>query len=112
MNYERFTNVKEQKQLHCKPIGQKDTKKGSEEIQGVLIAGDPIQLSVSLFMLTKADRFLSSGLSWDRAQLGPWGGRNGHFRMGSQPASYHLCLTKADRSLNSFAMLKENVCFS
>ena len=48
MNYMRgFMNLKEQKQLlHFEPTSQKDTKKGDKEIQGVEIAGDPIQLSL------------------------------------------------------------------
>jgi hypothetical protein len=36
----------------------------------MMIAGDPTQLRF-LFMLTRAGRFLSSGLAWDRAKLGP-----------------------------------------
>jgi hypothetical protein len=72
----------------------------------VLIAGDPIQLSVSLFMLTKADRFLSSGLSWDRAQLGPWGGRNGHFRAGFHLASLLPVLTRGRQISEFFCNVK------
>ena len=64
-----------------------------------------------LFMLTKADRFLSSGSAMDRVNLGP-----GVVEMvisGWAPTqlAYYLCLclTEAGRSLNSFILLKENV---
>ena len=61
MNYMRgFMNLKEQKQLCCEPTCQKITKEGDKEIQGVVIERDPTQPSF-LFMLTKADGFLSSG---------------------------------------------------
>jgi hypothetical protein len=64
-----------------------------------------------VFMLTKADRFLSSELAWERAgKVRPGWGRDGNFRTRSHPASYCLCFTEAGRSLNAFAMLKENLC--
>jgi hypothetical protein len=47
-------NLKEQKQLHCEPTCQKDTREGEKDLG----SGDPTQLSfVCLFTLTKADRF-------------------------------------------------------
>jgi hypothetical protein len=53
-------------------------------------------------MLIKTDRFLSSWSAWDTASLG----------LGAVEMiiSYNLCLTEAGRPLNSFAILKENVC--
>jgi hypothetical protein len=59
-----------------------------------------------IFRFAKGDEFLSSNLSWDRAELGP-----GMVEMAISGQSftqlvYHLCLTEAGRSLNSFEMLK------
>jgi hypothetical protein len=60
-------------------------------------------------MLIKADRFLSSGSSGDRARISP--GMVEMVILGQGPTQlvYHLCLTEAGRFLNSFAMLKEEV---
>jgi hypothetical protein len=57
---------------------------------------DPIQLSF-LFILTKADRFLSSRLAWDRENLGPGPGVVGMVisGQGSTQLVYPVCLTKA-----------------
>jgi hypothetical protein len=61
-------------------------------------------------MLTNADKFLSSGLAWDKANSAP--GVVEMIISGWDPAhlAHCLCLTEANRSLNSCAMLKENVC--
>jgi hypothetical protein len=40
----------------------------------------------------------------------PRRGRNSNFKPGSHPASLASLCNKAGRSLNSFAMLKENLC--
>ena len=81
-----------------------------------MIIGDSTQLNfffcclyVCCFRLTKADRFLSSELAWDRGRLG-----SGMVEMiisgwGLTQLDYHLCLIEASRSLNSYAMLKEKV---
>jgi hypothetical protein len=63
-------------------------------------------------MLTKSDKFLSSGSPWNRARLGPGTAEmeisGGGWSVGRDPTQQvdHLCLTKAGRSLNSFAMIK------
>jgi hypothetical protein len=55
-----FMDLKEQRQLHYKPVCQEDIKKGGRETLGVVMAGqDPTQLSL-LFVLTKAGRSLNS----------------------------------------------------
>jgi hypothetical protein len=62
-----------------------------------------------LLMFTKADRLPSSRSARDGGS-----GRNGNLGVGSHPASLSSVLNRkeagAGRSLNSFAMLKENVC--
>ena len=88
MNYIRsFTDLKEQRELHYEPGCQKDKRQES----------------------TKAGRFLKiqgqPGQSRFRSRQ-HW---NGHFRA-CPPLNYLLCLTKASRPLNPFAMLKKNVC--
>ena len=78
MNYKRsFMNLKEQKKLHDEPGCQIDPKAG---------------------------RFLSLRSAWDRASLGPC--LVGMIISGQSPnqLTYCLCLAKAVRSLNSFAM--------
>jgi hypothetical protein len=45
--------------------------KKDKKIWEIMIAGqDPTQLNL-LFVLTKTDRFFSSGSAWGRASLGP-----------------------------------------
>ena len=59
-NYLRCSrNLNHQKYLGYELTCQKDTKEEDKDFYGVVIAGDIIQISF-LFMLTKADRFLSS----------------------------------------------------
>jgi hypothetical protein len=53
-------SLKKRKHLFCEPTHQKDAKEGD--------TGDPAQRF--LFILAKADRFLSSGSVWDNARLG------------------------------------------
>jgi len=57
-------------------------------------------------MLTKADRFLSLGPAWDGARLGPGVVEMVISGRGPTQLAYHLCLTEAGRSLNSFTVLK------
>ena len=72
-----------------------------------------MRLLLLLFMLTNADKFLSSGSPWNRARLGPGTAEmeisGGGWSVGRDPTQQvdHLCLTKADRSLNPFAMLRK-----
>ena len=80
-NIRGFMNLKEQRQLHCKPACQADTNAG---------------------------RFLSSRSAWDTAKLGPGVLEMVISGQGPIQLTYCLCLTKADRSLNSFAMLRKN----
>jgi hypothetical protein len=80
MNYMRgFTDRKEQTPWHRETACQKDTKAG---------------------------RFPSSRLAWDRMNLGP--GVVGMVISGWDPTQLNLLFvpTKAGRSLNSLAMLK------
>ena len=81
-----FTDLKEQRQLHYEPACQKDKKKA-----------------------TNAVRFLSSRSALDRANLGPGVVEMVISGQGPTQQPYCLCLRKAGRSLNSFAMLKEYV---
>lgn len=61
MNYMRGArNLKEHQQLHCESTCQKIAKEGDDEIQGVVITGDPTQLSFQ-FQLAKADGFFTPG---------------------------------------------------
>jgi hypothetical protein len=66
-----------------------------------MIEGYPTQLRF-LFMLTRARRFLSSGLAWDRARLGP--GIVEILEQGPTQLAYCLWLVEVGRSLNSFAI--------
>jgi hypothetical protein len=72
----------------------------------VLITEEPIQLRF-LIMLTKADRFLSSGSTWDRARLGP--GRNRNFRTGSHTASLSSVLNRG-RKISEFICNVKRKC--
>jgi hypothetical protein len=60
-----------------------------------------------VFLLAKADRFLSSKSAWDRESSGPGPDKIEMVISGWCPTQlvYCLYLTEADRSLNSFAML-------
>lgn len=98
-NFSTIENIRLQYEL-------KDTKEGDKEIKGVVILDrDPTWLSL-LFVLTEAGRFLSSRSPWARVRLGPPVSGNGNFRTVSHPAILLSVLTKAGKSLNSFAMLK------
>ena len=80
MNYMRgFMDLKEQRQLHYEPACQKDTKAG---------------------------RFLSSRLAWNRVNLGPGPDMVRMAIVGQDPTQLNLLfvLTKAGRSLNSVAI--------
>jgi hypothetical protein len=67
MNYMRsFTNLKEQKQLLS--VSQFVRKIQRKKIN--LGSGDPNPL-IFLFMVKKANKFLSLGSAWDRARVGP-----------------------------------------
>ena len=61
---------------------------------------------------TKAGRFLSSRSAWDtgRSGLGVVKMEISVSGWGPTQLAYCLCLTEAGRYLNSFAVLKENVC--
>jgi hypothetical protein len=61
-------------------------------------------------MLSKADRFLSSQSAWERLWLGPSVIEMAISELGPTEVAYPLSLTDTGRLLNSFAMLKENVC--
>ena len=50
-----FKDLKEQKQLCCEPPCQKDTKEGDTESQGVVIDGDPTQLSFIVCLKRQTD---------------------------------------------------------
>ena len=52
---------------------------------------DPTQINL-VFMLTKADRILSSRSAWNRAALGP--GMVGVVILGSTQLAYYLCLQR------------------
>jgi hypothetical protein len=85
MNYIRsFLDLKEQRQLHHKTACQKNTKTGRDKC-----------------------RFLSSGSTCNRACLGPGMVEMVISGWGPTQLAYHLCLTEAGRSLNSFAMFKK-----
>ena len=71
-----------------------------------MMLADPTLLSF-LFMLTKADGFLSSGTAKDRRRLGSGVAEMVISGQGLTQLVYHLCLTKVYRTVNSFAMLKE-----
>ena len=59
---------------------------------------------------TNAGRFLSSRSAWDTMSPGPGVVEIVISGQGLTQLAYHLYLEKADRSLNSFAMLRKNVC--
>lgn len=87
MNYMGgFMNLKEQKKLQCEPMCQKNMKERDKESQGEETAEGPSQLSL-LFMLTKADGFLSSGVSLGQSKFMPSHGGNGNFQAGSYSTS-------------------------
>ena len=83
MNYGGFMNLKEQRQLHSELDCQKDTKAG---------------------------RFLSSRSARDTASSGPGMVDLVISGWGPSKVVYRLYFNRDRRSLNSFAMLKENVC--
>jgi hypothetical protein len=88
MNYMRdFENLEKQRQLHYEPACQKDTK--SERYKGRQIPEFQISLGQREFRSRPM-----VGISW-------WSSRS------PTKLAYCLCLTKAGRSLNSFAMLKK-----
>jgi hypothetical protein len=78
-----FTNLKEQRHLVRKIQRQVDTNAG---------------------------RFLSSRSAWDTMSPGPGVVEIVISGQGLTQLAYHLYLEKADRSLNSLAMLRKNVC--
>jgi hypothetical protein len=81
MNYVRgFKDLKEKAQLHGAPAWQKDTK---------------------------ASRFLSSRSALGQSKFQFRHGGSSDLRAGSHPASLLSVLTKAGRSLNSFAVLRK-----
>lgn len=63
---------------------------------------------------TKADRYkgrlISEFKNLGHSQSRPRCGRHDDFRTESTQPVDHLCLTEAGRSVNSFSMLKGNVC--
>lgn len=99
MNYMRgLTDLKGQRWQHYELADQKDIK-GEKEIWVVVVAEQ--ETTTLFFVLTKADTFLSSRSVWNRARLGS--GVVGTVILAS---SLLFVLTKAGRSLNSFATLR------
>ena len=90
-----FADLKEQRQLHYKPVCQKDSKDQDKEIWGVVVKSLDPQLSF-LFMPTgRSILEFKVSLRQREFRFRPRLGRNGNFRAWFHPANC-LCLTKAD----------------
>ena len=70
-----FKNLKEQKQNElatCQQTSQKDTKQGDKELQGVMTAGDPIQLRFCLYLQKEADSCVQGRPGTEQSQDQVW----------------------------------------
>lgn len=102
-------NLREQS--HSVSQTWKTAKEGDKEVQGVVGVGGPTLLSF-LFMLTRADKIPEFRVRLGESKVGPksswwqWWFQG----QGPTPLVYYLCLTKADRPLNSSAMFRKKKC--
>jgi hypothetical protein len=72
----------------------------------VVITGDSSQLRF-LFMLTRAGRFLNSGLAWNQSKMRLRHSRDGNFRVGSHSASLLSVLNRGRHSSKFFCNVKK-----
>jgi hypothetical protein len=121
MNYiRRFTDLKEERQLHYEPACQKDTKEGNKKIQEVVSQGK-IPPSDILLLLLFACLFVYAykgrqipefkvSLGQREFRPGPRYSRNGNLKAASHPAIRLSVLNKGRQISEFFCKVKKCAC--